>query len=113
MSNILNNYLEYSKSVHRLNKRYKVPDYKEQLVLEAVFTAYVDKVEFSVLDLILLNEIASQATLHSVMKGLIVKKMIKTETSKRDARRKFVLPTKHGLVWLKDSAELLSSFQSL
>ncbi len=110
MSKSLSNYLQFSKEVHNVNKRYKVSDCKEQLVLEAVFNAYVDNVEFAVLDLILLNEIASQATLHSVMKGLILKKMIKTETCKRDARRKFVLPTKHGLAWLKDNAELLRHF---
>ncbi len=80
-------------------------------MLEAVFNAYLDNVEFAVLDLILLNEIASQATLHSVMKGLIIKKLIKTETCKHDGRRKNVLPTKLGLAWLKDSTELLNDFQ--
>jgi len=111
MSQILSNYIHFSKSAQRVNKRYKINDCKELLVLEAVFGAYLDKVEFAVLDLILLNEIASQATLHSIMKGLISKKMIKTEVCKRDARRRFVLPTKHGLTWLKDTAELLHGFQ--
>lgn len=110
MSIISPNYLQFSKLAHKVNKRYKIFAGKELLALEAVLGAYVDCVEFAVLDLILLNEIASQATLHSVMKGLILKKMIKTETCKHDARRKFVLPTKHGLAWLKDNAELLRHF---
>ena len=110
MSDFPSNYLHFSKAVHRVNKRYRINDSKELLVLEAVLDAHIDGVEFAVLDLILLNEIASQATLHSVMKGLILKKMIKTETCTRDGRRKFVLPTKHGLAWLKDCSELLATF---
>lgn len=112
MSKIPSNYLHFSKSIHRINKRYKITDGKELLLLEAVLDAFNDDVEFAVLDLILLNEIASQATLHSVMMGLILKKMIKTEVCKRDARRKYVLPTKHGLAWLKDCSELLTTFHN-
>ena len=110
MSDFPANYLHFSKAVHRINKRYKINDSKELLVLQAVLDALNDGVEFAVLDLILLNEIASQATLHSVMMGLILKKIIKTEVCKRDARRKYVLPTKHGLAWLKDCSELLTTF---
>ena len=110
MSDFPANYLHFSKAVHRINKRYKINDSKELLVLEAVLDAHNDGVEFAVLDLILLNEIASQATLHSVMMGLILKKIIKTEVCKRDARRKYVLPTKHGLAWLKDWSELVATF---
>jgi len=110
MSDFPANYLHFSKAVHRINKRYKINDSKELLVLESVLDAHIDGVEFAVLDLILLKEIASQATLHSVMMGLILKKIIKTEVCKRDARRKYVLPTKHGLTWLKDCSELLATF---
>ena len=102
-------FLQFSASVRRINKRYKLIDYKEVMVLEAVLVAYVEKVSFSVLDLILLSEIASQATLHSVMKGLVAKKLIKTELSKEDARRKYVLPTKIAFDWLQDSSDLLCS----
>jgi DNA-binding MarR family transcriptional regulator len=105
-------FLEFSKSTRKINKRYKINDCKELLVLEAVLGAYSDGVEFSVLDLILLGDIASQATLHSIMKTLILKKMIKTETCKRDARRKYVLPTRQGLSWLKDKDELLVASQN-
>ena len=110
MSDSLSKYLQFSKSTHRVNKRYKIVDPKELYVLQEVLSAYIDGVELAVLDLILIKEIASQATLHSVMKGLILKKLIKTETSKRDGRRKNVLPTKLGLSWLKDSAQLLDDF---
>lgn len=111
MSKHFSNYLHFSKSALELNKRYKIEDLKERLVLEAVVTAYVDEVDFGVLDLVLLDGIASQATLHNVMRGLIGKKLIKTLVSKKDARRKHVLPTKLGLAWLKDSADLLTSFR--
>jgi DNA-binding MarR family transcriptional regulator len=109
MSKNLSDYLQYAQSVHKVNERYKIVDCKELLVLEAVLGAYVNQEEFAVLDLILQNKIASQATLHSVMKGLIAKKLIKTETSKTDGRRKHVLPTKLGIHWLTDHANLLSS----
>ena len=79
------------------------------MLLETVLSAYADKVILTVLDLILLKDIASQATLHSVMKSLIENKLIKTETSKEDGRRKFVLPTKHGLAWLNDCSEIFST----
>lgn len=79
------------------------------MVLEAVLTAYAAGVMFAVLDLISLKDIASQATLHSIMKGLITVKLIKTEVSKADARRKYVLPTKLGMSWLQDCTEVLDS----
>ena len=78
-------------------------------MLEAVLSAHAEKVNFSVLDLILLNEIASQATLHSVMSNLITKKLIKAEASKEDRRRKYVIPTKLALEWLQDCSDLLCS----
>ena len=112
MSIISPNYLQFSKIAHKVNKRYKISAGKELLALEAVLGAYVDCVEFAVLDLILLDEIASQATLHSLMKDLILKKMIKTETCQHDGRRKLLLPTKHGLSWLKEISELLTSFKN-
>jgi hypothetical protein len=102
-------FLQFSASIRRINKRYKLADQKEVMVLEAVLAAHAEKVSFSVLDLILLNEIASQATLHSVMKGLVVKKLVKTELSKEDGRRKYVLPTKLAFDWLQDSSDLLCS----
>jgi len=102
-------FLQFSTSRRRINKRYKLADQKEVMVLEAVLAAHSEKVDFSVLDLILLNEIASQATLHSVMKHLIAKKLIKSELSKEDRRRKYVVPTKLALEWLQDSADLLCS----
>jgi DNA-binding MarR family transcriptional regulator len=84
-------------------------EYKQVIVLEAVLTAHAENVTLSVLDLILLNEIASQATLHSITKHLIDIKLIKTELSKNDARRKYVLPTKLGIAWINDCSEILAS----
>ena len=78
-------------------------------MLEAVLTAHMEGVTLSVLDLILMNEIASQATLHSITKLLIDSKLIKTDICKKDGRRKYVLPTKLGITWLNDCSEMLAS----
>lgn len=102
-------FLYFSDSLHRINRRYKLSDPRAVLILETVLSAYADKVTLTVLDLILMKEIASQATLHSVLKDLIENKLIKTEISKQDGRRKFVLPAKLGFSWLKDCSEALST----
>jgi DNA-binding MarR family transcriptional regulator len=47
--------------------------------------------------------------LHAVLKSLIENKLIKTEISKQDGRRKLVLPAKLGFSWLKDCSEALSA----
>jgi DNA-binding MarR family transcriptional regulator len=102
-------YLDFSNSIRRINKRYKMTEYKQVVVLEAVLTAYAEGVTLSVLDLILMKEIASQATLHSITKLLIDLKLIKTEICKIDARRKYVSPTKLGISWLNDCSEILAA----
>ena len=78
-------------------------------MLEAVLNAHAEGVNLSVLDLILMKEIASQATLHSITRLLIDSKLIKTEVCKIDARRKYVSPTKLGISWLNDCSEVLAS----
>jgi DNA-binding MarR family transcriptional regulator len=102
-------YLHFSNSLRRINKRYKLTEYKQVVVLEAVLDAHAEGITLSVLDLILMKEIASQATLHSITRLLIDLKLIKAEVSKADARRKYVTPTKLGLSWLNDCTELLSA----
>jgi DNA-binding MarR family transcriptional regulator len=109
MSQLSFKYLQFSNSIRRVNKRYKLTEHKQVMVLEAVLAAHAEGVTLSVLDLILLKEIASQATLHSITKLLIESKLIKTEVCKVDARRKYVSPTKVGLSWLNDCAEVLAS----
>ena len=100
-------FLQFSNSIRHINRRYKLHDPKAVMVLEAVLLAYADQTTLTVLDLILLKEIASQATLHSIMKTLIENKLIKTETSKEDGRRKLVFPMKLGFAWLQDCSEVL------
>lgn len=102
-------YLHFSSSIRKINKRYKLTEHKQVVVLEAVLAAHAEGVTLSVLDLILMKEIASQATLHSITKLLIESKLIKAEVCKVDARRKYVSPTKLGLSWLNDCAELLGA----
>ena len=102
-------FLHLSSSLRFINRRYKLHDPKAVMVLEVVLSAYAENTVLTVLDLILLKEIASQATLHAVMKALVENKLIKTETSKEDGRRKFVLPAKLAFAWLKDSYEAMST----
>lgn len=102
-------YLHFSNSIRRINKRYKLTEYKQVMVLEVVLNAHMEGVTLSVLDLILMKDIASQATLHSITKLLIDSKLIKTDICKKDGRRKYVLPTKLGLSWLNDCSEMLTS----
>jgi DNA-binding MarR family transcriptional regulator len=101
--------LHFSSALRRISTRYKLRDQKDVMVLEAVLTAYAEGTSISVLDLILRKEIASQATLHSILKNLIEKKLIRSEASKEDGRRKHVTPAKQGLAWLEDCTELLCS----
>jgi len=65
--------LNFYSALRRINTRYKLRDQKDMMVLEAVLTAYAESTPFSVLDLILRKEIASQATLHAILKNLIEK----------------------------------------
>ena len=109
MPNVSFKYIHFSQSIRRINKRYKLTEHKQVMVLEAVLYAYAEKVTLSVLDLILLKEIASQATLHAITKQLVDIRLIKTEVSENDARRKHVFPTKLGIAWLNDCSEALAS----
>jgi DNA-binding MarR family transcriptional regulator len=102
-------YLQFSKLIRRINKRYKLTESKQVMVLEAVLCSHAEKTSISVLNLILMNEIASQATLHSITKVLINLRLIKTEVAKDDARRKYVIPTKLGLEWLAECTDALVS----
>lgn len=109
MSKFSFKYLHFSNSIRKINKRYKLTEYKQVMVLEVVLSAHMEGVTLSVLDLMLMKEIASQATLHSITKLLIDSKLIKTDVCKKDARRKYVSPTKLGISWLNDCSELLNS----
>jgi len=102
-------YLQFSKSIRKINNRYKLTENKQVMVLEAVLSSYAENAPLSVLDLTLTSEIASQATLHSITKALIELKLIRTEVSKEDARRKYVFPTKLGLAWLDECTDVLVS----
>jgi len=85
-------YLSICDSIKDINHRYKVAD-KEVMVLDVVVKKHMEQEDFRVLDLILLSQIASQATLHNVMTQLISKKLLETEPSLNDGRVKFVRPT--------------------
>ena len=101
-------YLSICDSIKEINLRYKVAD-KEVMVLDIVVKKYIEQEQFRVLDLILLSQIASQATLHNVMTQLISKKLLETEPSKNDGRVKFVKPTALALSRLAECDLAVSS----
>ena len=102
------NYLHYSSSIRRINSRYKLNEPKQIMVLEAVLSAYKEEKTLSISDLLLLKEVASQATLHAVTKVLIDLKLIKATVSQSDGRRKYVTPTKLAISWMSDCSTALS-----
>lgn len=90
-------YLHFSDSINRINNSYQLFDHKQVKVLEAVLSAHAEGAMLSVLDVLLLKEIASQATLHLILKKLIALKLIKTQSCKKDARRKYIAPSNLGM----------------
>ena len=101
-------YLSLCDSIKDINLRYKVAD-KEVMVLDMVVKKHLNQEQFRVLDLILLSQIASQATLHSVMTQLISKKLLETESSQNDGRVKFVKPTTLALSRLAECDLVVSA----
>ncbi len=101
-------YLSLCDSIKDINHRYKVAD-KEVMVLDIVVKKHLEQEQFRVLDLILLSQIASQATLHNVMTQLISKKLLETEPSLQDGRVKFVKPTTLALNRLAECDQAVMS----
>ncbi|QKM60010.1 hypothetical protein DN92_02565 [Polynucleobacter arcticus] len=54
MSEICFKYLHFSNALRKINKRYKLTEYKQVMVLEAVLCAHAEGTPLSVLDLILM-----------------------------------------------------------
>jgi DNA-binding MarR family transcriptional regulator len=72
-------------------------DSLEILLLEQVLLSDYRNQALLVSDLIAFRQLGSPATLHGRLKALISKGFLKTSSSERDARMKYIHPDKAGL----------------
>lgn len=86
-------YIKYLAALDKCNKKYKLEN-DERLLLDVVALSNYDNKTIYVKDLIKLNQIASQATLHKALMALIDKKLVYFKFTKEDARLKEVHLTK-------------------
>ena len=86
-------YFKFLNKLSESNKKYNLSN-DERLILDVVATeTYAGKVMY-VKDLITLNQIASQATLHKALSSLVDKKLLELKITKQDGRLKEVHLTK-------------------
>ena len=95
-------YLALSRDFDLINKRFNLERPLEISMLNAIYEAYLTQVPLRVLDLLLLEGLASQATLHATLKTLQVKKLVETKVDPADGRSKLVFPSKSALRRLKE-----------
>lgn len=95
-------YLEVQRCIKAINKHYKIEKHLEICLLNTVHEAYLQDRDIRVLDLLLLENIASQATLHAGIKSLTNKGLVSLVTDPNDGRSKHVLPTKLALKRLNE-----------
>lgn len=104
-------YLRIFAEVMAINKRYGLTSYNEVAVLNAVHLAVSAKNRLRVLDILLMEDIASQPTLHAILKKLIKNNLLVTNVDPDDGRVKILAPTKHALKRLKECETLLQKAQ--
>lgn len=89
----LNKYFYYLTILEKSNKEFDL-DGVDVLLLNFIAKADDKKQTLNVKDLLLLKEIASQATIHGRLKQLVAKKLIVLNEDKVDGRVKEVMLTK-------------------
>lgn len=85
-----------------INRRYGLSSQNEVMILDLVTKENLANRKPCVFDVMLLEQIASQATIHAVLKTLIKKKLLTTKVDDRDNRRKFVCVTSVGMKRLQE-----------
>lgn len=95
-------YLDVQRSIKVINKRYGVEKHLELCLLNTICRSYLDDEPVRVLDLLLLEGIASQATLHSGIKSLAKKGLLSMGKDPDDGRIRLVTPTKLALKRLNE-----------
>ena len=89
----MDRYFKYLAVLDKSNKKHNLSN-DERLILDVVATEiHAGKVMY-VKDLITLNQIASQATLHKALSSLVDKKLLELKLTKQDGRLKEVHLTK-------------------
>jgi DNA-binding MarR family transcriptional regulator len=95
-------YLDVYSCIRAINKRYGLKRQIDIALLNAIYAAYLDGANLRVIDILLLEDLASQATIHSALQGLKKLKLVDTKIDSNDGRSKFVLPSKLALKRLKE-----------
>lgn len=91
-------FMELRAQVH---KKYHVT-HRECIVLSFITKSYLLGAKIQVSDILKLEDIASQATLHGVVKLLIKKKLVITKQDPIDGRVKYLSPTPISLKIYKE-----------
>lgn len=86
-------YIQFIEQLERLHNRFNL-SHQESRLLDVVAKAHLSEKSIFVGDLIGQKSLASQATLHSVFKSLLGKKLLTTKHHKEDGRLKQVVLTK-------------------
>jgi DNA-binding MarR family transcriptional regulator len=89
-------YLKFMEQVKQLNKQFDLSYYEIEL-LDTAAKAHFSEQPIFVGDLIYQRNIATQATLHAVLKRLIEKKLLSTKYHEEDGRVKKVALTKASI----------------
>lgn len=89
----MDKYLKYLVAFDKSNRKFKLSN-DERLLLDVVALAKHNGKVMYVKDLITLNHIASQATLHKALKILVDKKLLEFKITEEDGRLKKVHLTK-------------------
>lgn len=96
------NYLNLINTFRSINRSYGLVAQNEILILDIVCKENLENRFPCILEIMLEDNIASQATIHSVIKKLIKKDFITTEIDPKDNRRKFLLATNLSLKRLQE-----------
>lgn len=101
-------YLAVYRDLKEINKRYKLDKLIEISLLNYLYDEYLAKKSVRVLDVLLLEGLASQATLHASLKTLRKKGLIELKNDPKDGRSKFIFPTKLSIKRFQECEAVIS-----
>jgi DNA-binding MarR family transcriptional regulator len=106
MSDAYIRFLNLLDALDRINPGRSLDSIEIQL-LEFIIQQQAQNKAVLVGDIISLNYIGSQATLHSRLKNLVLRGYVKLHTDKEDARKKSVIPTKLAAKYIQFMSDCL------
>ena len=104
---VMYRYLRFIDLLSDINKKYDLSS-REISVMDLVYLSESKNQVLQIKDLLCQSKIGSQATIHSAIKRLIFKNLLKTVTSKDDQRVKFVELTNIAKNRYKKIEEIIS-----